>query len=108
MKKLKNQTLMSLKIVLIIGFSIFLNGCSTFYGTSNIEHVKWNIPEAPKTKPVAFISVKNQSVLNLKEDIIYTNLEGAKNLTYNLDATDAYIKKLLVLINEMQKYYEGK
>ena len=98
---------MKSKIALIIGSSLLIIncGCMTW---DNSNHVKWTIPNQPKISPVTFISVKADANNKLKEDIVYMNLEGSKNLMSNIDEMDAYIKNLLALIAQMQKYYEGK
>ena len=97
---------MKSKIILTIGFSILFLVCGCL--TWKKPEVEWLLPESPKQKPVVFYSLKANSLLTPLEDIIFANLENSKNLTYNIDEMDAYIRKLEEMVQVMKKYYEGK
>ena len=109
MKRISSPISIRLQTVLMIGFSLLMIGsfcgCAT-WGKSN--HVEWIMPDPPKLKSTRFSTIKKGSNVVVNEDIMFTNEEGSKNLLYNIDEMDAYIKKLQILIAKMQKYYEGK
>ena len=81
-----------LKIVLIIFFSICFAGCISFKPNAD-----WQLPEKPKGKSVYF---------KVSDDGFFLSKLDAKILADNIDELRAYVKKLEVLIETMERHYE--
>jgi len=91
--------MMTLKIVLIICFSILalplFTGCFTL--SFSEAHPTWTRPPEPETVPIDW---------QRQGDGYYLSREDSTNLVNNVDEMKAYIKKLEFLVDTMEKYYK--
>lgn len=82
--------------VLLVSALLTSTGCVSFFGGNDKE---WNKPEKPELEEVEF---KNITLTN-GENVVYMELGDAKNLLKNINSLEAYIEKLELLINKMEK-----
>ena len=88
---------MMLKKDLIICFSLCLAILTFGCATRQDWKANWELPLKPQLVSVDFEPMGNG---------YYVSSNGATNLADNVDELKAYIEKLELLIEKMQKYYE--
>jgi hypothetical protein len=82
---------------LIICFSLCLVVLTVGCATRQDRKANWELPPKPQLVSVDFEPMR---------DGYYVSVDGATNLADNVDELKAYIEKLELLIEKMQKYYK--
>lgn len=85
----------------MICFSLVISSCSTLTPS---RYEKWTMPEQPRVKPVEFVPFNEITNTNG----FFISNDHAINLADNVSELRSYIKKLELLIGEMERYYKEK
>jgi len=90
--------------ILLLSLLFLVTGCwhtntGEIIFPSNYVAKAWIVPEKPEKYPVEFKKLDNGT---------YIDKQSTINLLKNIEEMKAYEEKLIVLIDEMKKYYKTK